>query len=230
MPVPLDGIVALLAAASGRAVLRRGRHSLRDQRALGGQLLGTLVRHRLLATLAQSAHPVAVILASFVASLERRVGAGVRPQVARAAALRPAVHLTPIAHAADEEDRLAPGASIVPQAVSHALPLRGSDGEKLGERPGLVRHTGHVVRSTGGPGFAPRAFRFPAAPLERSELLRRPRCGRILGERECDGTVKNERISIAVYKRAPSRMVRLYPARPRPAMTRSYASRARAFE
>jgi hypothetical protein len=67
-----------------------------------------------------------------------------------------------------------------------------------------VRHTGHVVRSTGGPGFASRAFRFPAAPLERGELPRRPRCGRILGEGKSDGTVRNARISVAVYTCGPN--------------------------
>jgi hypothetical protein len=103
--------------ARGYAVRRRGRSVGHAHRAIGGQLLGTLIRHALAPTAAILALAIAVIGAPFVAGLVTGVGTPPRQPVADRAARLVAVDLPPVMTATQVED---PGAR---RAVLRSKPL-----------------------------------------------------------------------------------------------------------
>jgi hypothetical protein len=98
--------------AREHAVRRRGRSVGHAHRAIGGQLLGTVVRHALALSASVLALMIAMIGSPFLAGLVPSVGPPVSRAVAQGAAWVVAVDLPPVVPATQVEDLATPSAAL----------------------------------------------------------------------------------------------------------------------
>ncbi len=106
------GMGKLARRASGSADPRRGRSVGHAHGAIGGPLLGTVVRHALALATSVVRLTIAVIEAPLVAGLVPSVGASMRDPIALSATSVVAIDLPPIVLATEMEDLPAPSAAL----------------------------------------------------------------------------------------------------------------------
>jgi hypothetical protein len=108
--------------ARERTVHRRGRSLGHAHRAIGGPLLGTLVRHALASPASVLALPIVVIEPALFAGLVPGMGASMRRAVARGAALGAAIELAPVMAATEVENPAAPRTTLRSKALRQGPP------------------------------------------------------------------------------------------------------------